>query len=112
VEGRKEGSESFSNYVHQKIILGNRVPVMEEKLVEYIINGISDHALRNQARVGCFGTRASLMTLFEQVELWDKEEGTKSNEGFQSRPRKDRGGEGTSRGRGSAIYPIISVKTV
>jgi hypothetical protein len=35
------------------------------------------------------------MTLLEQVKLWNMKEGTKSGgEKFQSRPRRDRGGEG------------------
>jgi hypothetical protein len=41
----KEG-ESFSDYMYQKVILGNRVPIVEE-LVEHIIDGIPDRALRN-----------------------------------------------------------------
>jgi hypothetical protein len=45
------------------------VPIVEEELVKYIIDSIPDRALRNQARVGDFGTKTSLMTLFEQVEL-------------------------------------------
>jgi hypothetical protein len=31
--------------MHQKVILENRVPVMEEKLVEYIIDDIPDCTL-------------------------------------------------------------------
>jgi hypothetical protein len=60
--------------MHQKIILGNRMPIVEEKLIEYIIDGIPDHcSLRNQARVGGLGTKTSLMVLlFEQVEMYNK----------------------------------------
>jgi hypothetical protein len=54
--------------MHQKVILENRVPVIEEKLIEYIIDYIPDHVLRNQARW-----------------FWDKKERTKSGEKSQSR---------------------------
>jgi predicted RNA-binding protein with PUA domain len=64
-----EEGESFNDYIHDKIILGNRVPVVKDELVEYIIDGISDGALKNQARVGDFGIKALLMALYEQVEL-------------------------------------------
>jgi hypothetical protein len=43
-----ERDESFSDYM-QKIILGNRVPVIKQELVEYIIDGIPNRALRNGA---------------------------------------------------------------
>jgi len=57
-------------------------------VIEYIIDDIPDRALRNQARVGDFRTKASLMALFE---LWDKKEETRSGEGkYQSRSRRDR----------------------
>jgi len=50
------------------------MPIVEEKLIEYIIDGIPDHcSLRNQARVGGLGTKTSLMVLlFEQVEMYNK----------------------------------------
>jgi len=89
-----EEGESFSDYMHQ-VILRNRVPVIEEELVEYIIDDIPDRALRNKARVGSLGNRASLMALFEQVELCDKKKETKSGEErFQSRLTRDRSNEG------------------
>jgi hypothetical protein len=39
---KKDGS--FSDYMHQKIILGNHVPVVEEEFIKYIIDGIPDRA--------------------------------------------------------------------
>ncbi|KAH0950388.1 hypothetical protein HN011_010016, partial [Eciton burchellii] len=90
-----EKDESFMHhYLHfmQKIILGNRLPVVEEELIEYIIDGIP--ALRNEARVSSFGTRTSFMALFEQVEPDKKEETKNGEEKYQLRSRRDRGGEG------------------
>jgi hypothetical protein len=83
--------ESFSDYVYQKVILRNRMSVVEEKLVEYIIDGIPDRTLRNQVQVGGFRTIALLIRLFEQVELWDKEY-TETKSGGQ-KLRSKRGNE-------------------
>jgi hypothetical protein len=33
--------------MHQKIILENRMPVVEEELFKYIIDGIPDRVLKN-----------------------------------------------------------------
>lgn len=74
--------ETFSDYVHQKIILGNRVPIDEEELVEYIIDGIPDRALRDQARLSGLNTQAALLEAFERITLWDKKyPATKNDEG-------------------------------
>lgn len=64
--------ETFSDYVHQKFILDNRVPIEEEELVEYIIDGIPDRALRDQARLSGLDSRAALFEAFERITLWDK----------------------------------------
>lgn len=61
--------ERFSDYYHQKIILGNRVPVDEEEMIEYLIEGIPDVILRNQARIERFQTRGALFSAFEKVVL-------------------------------------------
>jgi len=39
----------------------NRMPIIEEELVEYIIDGIPDRALGNEARVSNAATREMLM---------------------------------------------------
>lgn len=46
--------ESFYEYVHKKIIMGNRIPVDQDKLIEQIVEGIPDIALRDQARLQGF----------------------------------------------------------
>jgi len=43
--------ETFHEYVHEKVILGNRVPVEQEEMLEHVIDGIPDIALRDQARI-------------------------------------------------------------
>lgn len=87
--------ETFSDYVHQKVILGNRVPVEEDEMAEYIIDGIPDRILRDQARVSGLKTKADLLEAFERITLWDrKHPGAKgSEEKTQSRPRTDKSNE-------------------
>lgn len=46
--------ENFNAYYHEKIILANRVPIDEDEMVEYLIDGISSVQLRNQARLQQF----------------------------------------------------------
>jgi len=45
--------ETFHEYVHEKKvmrkIMGNRVPI--DEMLEYIVNGISNDTIRNQARI-------------------------------------------------------------
>lgn len=48
---RESCGKEKSQYLHQKIILGNRVPVNDAEIVEYIIEGIPDTVLRDLARV-------------------------------------------------------------
>lgn len=69
-EQRRWGQgERFSKYYHHKVILGNRVPINEEEMLEYLIEGIPDTTLRNQARIERFGTKAALFMAFDKV-VW------------------------------------------
>lgn len=56
--------ESFNEYLHDKVILANKVPV-EKDLVE----GIPDPILRDQARIQRLNSKASLLEAFEKVLL-------------------------------------------
>jgi len=87
--------ETFSDYMHQKVILGNRIPVDEEEFVEYIIDGIPDRILRDQARLSGLNTKAALLEAFERVTLWDKKYPVTRQDGkkTQFRPRADKQGE-------------------
>jgi len=42
--------------VTTKVIKGNKVPVVEEEIVDYIIDGILSKTLRNQAKMHSFST--------------------------------------------------------
>ena len=87
--------ESFSEYLHQKIILGNRVSV-NDKIVEYIIEGIPDPVLRNLARAQKIKTKKDLLELFDitsrislQGQFVPNPTCRPADSGFQS--KKDRG---------------------
>jgi len=64
--------ETFHEYVHEKMILGNRVPVEQEEMLEHIIDGIPDIALRDQAHIQGFAAMDSLLRAFEKVSLRDR----------------------------------------
>lgn len=63
--------ETFQEYLHEKTIMGNRVPIEEDELLEYIVEGKPDAAMRNQARIQGFTTVDSLVRAFEKVSLRD-----------------------------------------
>jgi len=65
--------ETFHEYVHEKVILGNRVPIAADEMLDYIINGIPNSVLRDQARIQCFDTTESLLAAFERVTLRDRQ---------------------------------------
>lgn len=61
--------EPLSEYFYEKVILANRVPIDDEELVEQIISGIPDIALRNQADMQGFSTKRELLRAFEKIIL-------------------------------------------
>jgi len=64
--------EAFSAYMHDKITLANRVPIEEDDLIDYIVDGISDVNLQDQARIQGFKTTTSLLKAFEKITLRPK----------------------------------------
>ena len=79
-------SENFCDYYHDKLILGNRVPISEEEIVDYIVDGIPDEQIQNQARIQCFKEKADLLKAFEKISL-----GTKKT--YEPRMKKDTKGQ-------------------
>ena len=61
--------ESFREYVHDKTVLGNLVPVTKTELLDYIVEGIPDQWLRDNARIKCFDSVDSLIKAYDQVSL-------------------------------------------
>lgn len=70
-ERQWKAKETFSAYYHEKTILANRVPIDEEELLEYIVEGIPNTHLRNQARLRQFESNAELLKAFENISLTD-----------------------------------------
>nr|XP_012225735.1 PREDICTED: uncharacterized protein LOC105674166 [Linepithema humile] len=65
-------AEPFCDYYHDKIILANRVPIDEDELLDYLIEGITDIRLQNQARIMNFKSKTMLLEAFENVSLENK----------------------------------------
>lgn len=61
--------ERFTDYYHDKVILGNQVPIEEEELIDYIVDGIPDRQLRDQARILRFHSGTDLLEAFEKITL-------------------------------------------
>lgn len=61
--------EKFADYFHHKVILANHMKIDEDELVDYIIAGIPDPTLRDQARIHGHVAKTSLLKAFEQVSL-------------------------------------------
>jgi len=70
---------------HEKIILGNRVPVDEDELREQIIDGIPDITLRDQARIQKFSSVDALLEAFEGVALRERGAANPSKRGGSRR---------------------------
>ncbi|KAH0944347.1 hypothetical protein HN011_010025, partial [Eciton burchellii] len=103
---RKWGKdETFSDYMHEKIVLGNRVPIAEKQLLGYIIDGIPHWGLRSNIRVSGVSTKEELRARLENVEHWDRKNETKGDAGrYQPRSRDQDSKAGTSKpkeGKGS-----------
>lgn len=43
--------ETFHQYVHDKVILANLVPIAEDEIIDYLIDGIPVASLRDHARI-------------------------------------------------------------
>lgn len=58
-------SETFADYLHDKVTLGNLVPIAEDELVDYLVEGIPNANLQSQARIQRFSNIAA----FSRVNL-------------------------------------------
>lgn len=86
--------EAFSEYFHKKMILANHVPVDSDEVMDYLIHGIPDVSLRDQARIQRFQTTTALLEAFEKIILREK---------GASRERTDDGAVARSGGKGRFI---------
>ncbi|XP_077256603.1 uncharacterized protein LOC143894309 [Temnothorax americanus] len=62
-------NESFNNYYHEKLILGNLVPIEEDELLDFLTEGIPDQTLRNQVRMQNFGSVKDLLNGFGKISF-------------------------------------------
>lgn len=62
-------NESFQEYSTEKRILAGPLKLEEEELIDYLIEGIPDQVLRNQARIAHFKTVADLTKAFGIVQM-------------------------------------------
>lgn len=62
-------AETFSDYYHEKMIMANRVPIDKEELVDYLLEGIPDIRLRDQARMQCFESPSKFLEAFRNITL-------------------------------------------
>lgn len=62
-------SENFADYFHDKIILAKDVPIDEEEMVDYLIDGIPSDQLQDMARMKEFATKEDMIRVFEKVSL-------------------------------------------
>lgn len=61
--------EMFNEYCHEKIILANRIPIDSNEIIDYVIEGVTDPALQDQARLQRFESVSELMRAFERITL-------------------------------------------
>ncbi|XP_029169579.1 uncharacterized protein LOC114939432 [Nylanderia fulva] len=64
-----KSGESFCDYYHDKMILANRVPIAQDEILDYVIEGVSDQRLRNQARMLNLERGADLLKAFEKIRI-------------------------------------------
>ncbi|XP_025265055.1 uncharacterized protein LOC112638147 [Camponotus floridanus] len=62
-------SENFADYFHDKIILAKDVPIDEEEMVDYLIDGIPSDHLQDLARMKEFQKKEDMLRTFEKVSL-------------------------------------------
>ena len=55
-----KAEESFTDYYQDKMVLAAGLSMTEEEIVEYIIEGVNDYSLANQARLQRFHTKEAL----------------------------------------------------
>lgn len=62
-------TESFSEYLYDKVIFANKVKIDDSELVDYLIEGIQGESLRDQAKMQRFENKDALFKAFEKIKL-------------------------------------------
>lgn len=63
------GKEPFEEYCQLKRLLARKLDLPEKELVEYLVEGIEDQTLRNQARIQNFGTVNEVIQAFRMIRF-------------------------------------------
>lgn len=72
-EARKwQYNESFAMYYNDKIVLANKVPIANDELVEYLIDGLESSILQSQARIQCFKFPEEMLEAFSNIAKEDR----------------------------------------
>lgn len=79
--------ENFADYFHDKLIWAKYVPIDEEEMVDYLIDGIPSDHLQDLARMKEFQKKEDMLRTFEKVSLRTP---VKNNTKRDSRPRQAR----------------------
>lgn len=58
-----------SEYFRQKVVLVSKVPIDEEEVVDYLLEGIPNVAIKNQATMQQFENKKALLKVLENVSL-------------------------------------------
>lgn len=64
-----QSGETFHDYFHEKIVKANQVPIPQDEVLDYVIDGISDVHLRNHARMQNFTSTAELLQAFKKITI-------------------------------------------
>jgi len=61
--------ETFAEHFHKKLILANKVPIEEEEIVDYLIDGIPVKSIKHQALMQQFRDKETMLRAMENVSL-------------------------------------------
>ncbi|XP_036344068.1 uncharacterized protein LOC118753302 [Rhagoletis pomonella] len=61
--------EGFAQYYNEKILLSNSLHYEDDELLGYLIEGITDEQLRNQAYLQCYASKSQLLQAFSKISL-------------------------------------------
>jgi len=82
--------ETFRAYFHDKIIMANRISVDADEIIDYVVDGIPDPRLRDQARLQRFKDATDLVEAFENVTLRSYPKMKRNPAGIsQQKPKKE-----------------------
>lgn len=98
-ERKWKQSESIHEYVHDKIILGNKISIPDDEILEYVIEGIPDVHLRDEARLHSFNDIDALLRAFEKISLSERLGNSSSKQGKRNFEQK--GAENHQRSTGT-----------